>query len=81
MPGYRIQLISSTERSVVAKIKSDFSMNFPDIPSYMPYISPTYRVRVGDFLDRDEAIAACARIRQVFESAFIVAEEVNVPRY
>lgn len=79
LPGYRIQLISSSERSVVAKVKSDFGMSFPDVPSYMPYISPTYRVRVGDFLTREEAIAACARIRAVYEGAFIVEEEVNIP--
>lgn len=79
--GYRIQLFSGTARAEALKVKGDFMSFYGDLPSYLMYISPAYRVRVGDYLDHDAAVSACAQIRRSFEGAFIVPDEVQLPKY
>jgi hypothetical protein len=36
---------------------------------------------VGDFLSRQEAMRELATIRQVFPDAFVVADQINLPKF
>ena len=55
MPGYRIQIYFGSIRQKAAEVKIDFTGKFPDVPSYLTYQQPNFKVRVGDFRSRNEA--------------------------
>lgn len=81
--GYRIQIYAGSSLEVANDAKADFLMSFDDdeCPVYQLWNPPHFRVRVGDFLSRSEAMAEVSSIREIFPDAFIVADEVKVPKF
>src|SRR5690348_586887 len=55
MPGYRIQIYFGGARQKATEIKNDFSEKHADVPSYLSYSAPNFKVRVGDFRSHLEA--------------------------
>src|ERR1043165_2407267 len=53
--GYRVQIYSGNDRNKATKVKIDFMRRFPDVRTYMTYVAPQFRVKVGDFRSRGEA--------------------------
>ncbi|MEM6262434.1 MAG: SPOR domain-containing protein [Bacteroidota bacterium] len=79
--GYRIQIFAGSSRENAQKIKGEFLALFPGYSNYLLYISPTYRVRVGDFLSKGDAQMFNSRLKQYFPGAFVVKDEVKIPRF
>jgi len=80
--GYRIHLYSSSgemSRTKAQKIQADFLKNYPDVPSYLDWLEPNFRVRVGDFRTRLDAIQFHQDIQDFFPSSFVVREEIELP--
>ena len=78
--GYRIQLYFGSERSKASEIKTDFSNNFSNTPSYLLYQQPNFKVRVGDFKTRMEAAAFLESIKEFYTTSFIVPDEIKLPK-
>jgi len=76
--GYRVQIIASTVRKTVLDSKGIFSDQYPDIKTYILYQQPYFKLRVGDFETRIEAIQFLNKINDVFPSAFIVQDDIKV---
>lgn len=53
--GYRVQFSSTTNREEAMKIKSDILSRFPEEKAYLFYSSPYFKVRIGNFIKREEA--------------------------
>lgn len=53
--GYRIQVVSTTNRDQAFKVKTDLLSKYPGEKSYVIFQSPYFKVRIGNFLKRDEA--------------------------
>lgn len=82
IPGYRIQVFfdsgtNSGERA--RKAREDFAFLYPDIPGYVTWKAPNYRVRVGDFRSRLEAERALHLIMVEFPNAWVIKDEINYP--
>lgn len=85
--GYRVQVFSSntqrTAKTDAFRIERQIKEAFPDANVYVNYISPFWKVRVGDFLSHEEA----QRFRQELTEAFpqfksetyIVREQIFLP--
>ncbi|MEM0996985.1 MAG: SPOR domain-containing protein [Bacteroidota bacterium] len=82
-PGYRVQIYAGSRLEFANESKADFIQAFGDFdyPIYQKWQPPHFRVRVGDFLSREEAMREMAGFRQVFPDAFIVEDEINLPKY
>lgn len=82
-PGYRIQIYAGSRLEFANEAKADFLQAFGDfdISIYQKWQPPHFRVRVGDFLSRSEAMREMATFRQIFPDAFIVKDEINLPKY
>ncbi len=56
---------------------------FPDLPTYVTYTAPFWRLRVGDFRSHEEAYRMLRLLRDAFPSfgkeMYIVREEVKIP--
>jgi hypothetical protein len=80
IPGYRIQVFfdSGTNSGDRArKVRDEFMFLFPDIPGYVTWKAPNYRVRVGDFRSRLEAERALQIIVVEYPNAWVIKDEIN----
>lgn len=79
MSGYRIQLYFGGKRDKANEIKQDFNNSFPNIPAYITYQQPNFKVRVGDCKTRMEALGILEQIKANYEVTFIVKDDVKLP--
>lgn len=78
--GYRIQLISlsgTNSKAIVEKMQIDFNIKFPEIPAYVTYFEPNFRLRVGDFKTKLEAYHVYQSINSSFPGAFIIKDKIE----
>lgn len=79
MPGYRVQIYFGVNRPKATEVKMDFCSKYVDVPAYLSYQQPNYKVRIGDFRNRYEAFEFLKRIEGTFPTNFVVPEEVKFP--
>ena len=82
VPGYRIRIyanLGSGSRDQSQATKARFYELFPTIPVYREYVSPYFRVLVGDYRTKIDALKDFNQIKRYFPSAFIVPNEINYP--
>lgn len=79
MPGYRVQIYFGGIRQKAAEVKLDFTSKHPEIPSYLTYLAPNFKVRVGDFRTRLEAQGFLKSIDGQYPTSFIVQDEIKLP--
>lgn len=80
--GYRIQVFFNSGRDAreeAIRVKADFLSDFPDIPVYIVYHSPFYKVRIGDFRNKYEALGVFREIRRKYPDAYIVKDVIPFP--
>lgn len=78
--GYRIQIHFGSERDKAKEIKSKFLTAYPDVPAYDPYEQPNFKIRVGDFRTKLEAYQFLKQISTDFPGAFIVQDNIELPK-
>ncbi len=79
MSGYRIQVYFGGNRQKASEVKLEFSSKYPDVPAYLTYQQPNYKIRVGDFLNRFEAQKFMKQLDGLYPTLFIVPDEVKLP--
>lgn len=81
--GFRIQIISSQDVREVEELRRQFNQwMFDEIPEYDPetYIlfrQPFFRLRVGDFRSRAEAIEFNSIVRRKFPGSWVVHDQID----
>ena len=79
--GYRVRIYFDNGQSARAESEAAqkrFAEMFPDIPTYIDYTAPYFKVTAGDFLTREEAIILWGRVLESFPTAFVVSENFPV---
>lgn len=82
VPGFRIRIFSnlgSAARDQSQVTKARFYELFPEIPIYLEYLSPYFKIYVGDYRTKIDALKDFNRIKRYFPSAFIVPDKINYP--
>ena len=82
-PGFRVQVYfgSGTDaKSVANKIRLELNNQFPEMGSYLLYEAPYFKVRLGDFRNRNEAYKAFKLVQGNYPGAFIVEDLIGMPR-
>jgi len=79
MDGYRVQIYFGSVRQKASDVKQDFSNKHPEINSYLTYLAPNFKVRVGDFRSRLEAQGFLKSIEGLYPTSFIVQDEIKLP--
>jgi len=74
--GYRVQIFSGLERQQAYTEQAKFKVRFPAYSSYISYVQPNYRVRVGDFRTRLEAEKFMNELKRFYSSLFIFSEMI-----
>lgn len=76
--GFRVQIYSGTDRAKATQIKVDFIRRFPGTPSYLQFVSPQFRVKVGNFKSRQEAAEFYRQVNGTYSPCMIVPDNVMI---
>ena len=75
--GFRIQILMTKEIAEANSVKNELSTLFPDYGIYMIFESPYYKIRMGDFSDRESANRVLPYVvDKGYKSAWIVPDKV-----
>jgi hypothetical protein len=80
--GFRVEIFFSSEfdaKEKALKKKVEFLSIYPENTVHVQYISPNFRVRVGDFRTKNEALKLYKEIKNTYPVAFIVTDEIDFP--
>ena len=83
MTGYRIRVYfdnGQNSRMRSESIARSVSGTFPGIGVYRTFESPNFKVTVGDFRTRDDALKVYHALKGTYPTAIILRETINYPR-
>jgi hypothetical protein len=76
--GFRIQIFNGLSENQARNIQSKFASFFPEIPSYLSYSQPEWKVQVGNFKVELEAIREIERIKKEFPTAVKLMTKIKI---
>ncbi len=82
IPGYRIRIFSDVGRNARSnseKVKIEFYEKYSGIPVYRKYDSPYFKVYIGDYRTKIEALKCLKKIKSDYPGAFVVPDQINYP--
>ena len=80
--GYRVRIFNDNKqnsRGASEAAMARFKGMYPGVAAYRTYSNPFFKVTVGDFRTKSEAMQLMQSIKGSFPSAFIVKETINYP--
>ena len=79
--GYRVQIYNGPDRAKALQIKTEFMRHFPGVHTYLNYISPSFRVKVGDYRNRSDAAGMMREAHSMYSPVMIVPDMVTITNY
>lgn len=87
--GFRTQVFSGNNqrksKEEAFRKEKEIKELFPDVPTYVTYNAPFWKLRVGDFRSHEEAYQMMRQLMGAFsgfaKEMYIVKEEVKIPLY
>ena len=83
MTGYRIRVYfdnGQNARNKSEAIARTISNSYPGIGVYRTFESPNYKVSVGDFRTKDDALKVFHALKASYPTALLLKETINYPR-
>ena len=83
LDGYRIHIFMESGNDALAiaeEVKIEFEEKYDDVPAYLTFGEPYYRVRVGDFRTRLDANRFLQRINRKYPNAWVIKDKINLPK-
>jgi hypothetical protein len=80
--GYRLQLFSgsgTTARMDANALRIEFIERYPNVPAYLIYQAPNFKVRVGDLRTELEAIRLQRDLAYRYPGAFVIRDDIKFP--
>jgi len=80
--GYRLQIYFGSgvnAHSQAIKIRTEFMSSNPDVKAYLIFKSPDFKVLVGDYRTKNEALKMQKSLISQYPNAFIVSDEIALP--
>ena len=78
IPGFRIQVASSNNRFIIDEERDLAKKELEKFRTHVIYDQPYYKLRLGDYKTRLDAMKHLQEILEVFSSAYIVKDEIKV---
>jgi len=82
IPGYRIQIFFDSGTNSKTRGQSayeNFSARYPEVNAYLTFKAPNYKVRVGDFRTRLDAVRFLQEILPDYPGAYVIADKIHLP--
>lgn len=88
VPGFRTQVFSGnlrTSKDEAFKREKEIKEIFPELVTYVSYVAPFWRLRIGDYRSHEEAYHTMRLLMEAFpayaKEMYIVKEDVKIPLY
>jgi len=81
--GWRIQIFSDSGNNSKTKAQAamdEFLLSHPGTKAYLVFKSPNYKVKVGDFRFKLDAIRYLNLIAPDYTNAFVISDLINLPQ-
>ena len=75
--GYRVQIHSGLARIEAINAQSNFLKIYPDVPTYLIYQQPNFKIRVGDFENRIQVLQFYDEMKVAFPGSFVIKDDIN----
>lgn len=72
--GYRLMILSTTDRDHAIQVRSKLLQQFPDQNVYMSFQSPYIKLKFGDFQENDDAV----KMRKLISDSKIVTGNIYI---
>jgi hypothetical protein len=82
MEGFRVEIFFSSAlnaKEQALKRKKEFLSKYPEYNVHVKFTAPNFRVRVGDFRTKNEALKLHKKIQTDYPGAFIVPDIIDFP--
>lgn len=82
MSGWRVRIFFDNKQDSRAKSETalkDFQARYPGYGAYRTFANPFFKVTVGDFRTKSEALELLERLRKDFPAAFVIRESISYP--
>ncbi|MDZ7742310.1 MAG: SPOR domain-containing protein [Bacteroidota bacterium] len=80
--GYRIQIFfdsGNNSKARALEVIEEFTKDYPEVGAYLTFGEPFYRVRVGDFRRKIEALGFMDKIGRKYPNAWIIKDKIKFP--
>jgi SPOR domain len=76
--GFRVQIYNGTDRGKAQMVRDEFDKHYPGVHSYLSYLAPHYRVKVGDYKKRQDAMGMYREASSSYTPCMIVPDKVVI---
>jgi hypothetical protein len=77
--GYRIMIVNTNNRETAYNARTELLRMFPEHALYMAYQAPYYKLKMGDFIKREDAEKVRKQIpSRVSQSLFIIQDIIKI---
>jgi hypothetical protein len=76
IPGYRIQILNSSDREKVFASKAKIYRLYPELKLYILYQPPNYRLKAGNFKTSEEADIYLKKLSELFPSGMYLVHDI-----
>jgi hypothetical protein len=73
--GFRIQVISTSKRDDAFQMKADLENRFPNEKTYIIFQSPSFKVRIGNFIKKEEANKFKTELNKIFPNGVYIVDD------
>jgi hypothetical protein len=80
--GWRINIFfeaGNYSKRMAIEAKSEFVNKYADVPCYLIFQEPYYKVRIGDYRTKMQAEQFLKKIEREYPNAFVIQDEINFP--
>ncbi len=82
--GFRVQIYSDSgnqSKLRTQRRQAEFARRYPEVPSYISFDAPEFKLRAGNFRTRLDARRFLEKIAREYEGAFIVVDLIHFPGF
>ncbi|HUR11169.1 MAG TPA: hypothetical protein VM012_07355 [Flavitalea sp.] len=76
IPGYRILVMSTNNRDKVQDAKTRIYKRYPELKTYMLWQAPFFKLKVGNFRERDAAEFFVIELKKIFPTGVYVLKDM-----
>jgi hypothetical protein len=79
--GFRVQIFSisgANSRDRANMMKAEFLDKYPDVEVYIVYHAPAYKVRLGNFRTKLDALGFLQSIKEDYPFAFVAVDKIEL---
>jgi len=74
--GYRLLILTTNKRDEADKVRADISQSFPDVKTYLSYLSPYFKVKAGNFISREDAENFKNELAKVYDGGIYIVQDI-----